>query len=215
MAKTRIVLADDHPILLAGIRMLIGQADDLELVGQAMSGPQALDLIAATRPDIAIIDIALPQMNGIALARQIGETHPSVAVIVLTLHEDRSYLAQALAAGARGYVLKKSTAECLIHAIRGVLVGGLYVDPAMASHVLPAAGRKHSRPAGSGELTEREAEVLRLVAAGLTTREIATRLDLSAKSVETYKARGAAKVGVKTRSEIVRYAAAQGWFAGA
>ena len=185
MAKTRIVLADDHPILLAGIRMLIGQADDLELVGQAMSGPQALDLIAATRPDIAIIDIALPQMNGIALARQIGETHPSIAVIVLTLHEDRSYLAQALAAGARGYVLKKSTAECLIHAIRGVLIGGLYVDPAMACHVIPAAGRKHGRPAGSGELTEREAEVLRLVAAGLTTREIAARLDLSAKSVET------------------------------
>lgn len=214
MVKTRIVLADDHPIMLAGIRMLIAQEEDLELVGEATSGPQALDLIVAAKPDIAIIDISLPQMNGIVLARRALEVQPSLGVIVLTLHEDRGYLAQALAAGARGYVLKKSTPECLIHAIRGVLVGGLYVDPAMAGHMFPSSGKKGAQSTTPAGLTERETEVLRFVATGLTTREIAGRLGLGAKSVETYKARGAAKVGVKTRSEIVRYASAQGWLAG-
>jgi DNA-binding NarL/FixJ family response regulator len=213
MVKTRILLADDHPIVLAGIGMLIGEAEDLVLVGEATSGPQALDMIVAEKPDIAIIDISLPHMNGIVLARHVAEACPSVGVIVLTLHEDRSYLAQALAAGARGYVLKKSTAECLLHAIRGVLVGGLYVDPAMAGHMLHSSRQRASQLGGVAGLTEREAEVLRFVATGLTTKEIAGRLGLGAKSVETYKARGAAKVGVKTRSEIVRYASAQGWLA--
>jgi DNA-binding NarL/FixJ family response regulator len=214
MNRARIVLADDHPIVLAGLRMLVAAADDLELVGEATSGPQALDIILAAKPDVAIIDISLPQMNGIVLARRLAQECPSTGVIVLTSHEDRSYLDQALEAGARGYVLKKSTADCLIHAIHGVLVGGLYVDPAIAGRMLDTSRANARRPsAGAPSLTEREAEVLRLVAAGFTNKEIAHQLELSAKSVETYKARGAAKLGVKTRRDIVRYAAAQGWLA--
>lgn len=212
--KTRIVLGDDDAIVLAGLRMLIGEVDDLEVVGEAMSGPQALDVILATKPAIAIIDISLPQMNGIALARRLTQERPSTGVIVLTPHEDRSYFNQALEAGVRGYVLKKSAAGCLIHAIRGVLVGGLYVDPAIAGRMFDRSRADAKRLSGSApSLTGREAEVLRLVAAGLTNKEIAHQLELSAKSVETYKARGATKLGLKTRRDIVRFAAAQGWLA--
>jgi DNA-binding NarL/FixJ family response regulator len=212
--KTRIVLADDHPIVLAGLRVLIGKVDDLEVVGEATSGPQALDVILATKPAIAIIDISLPQMNGIVLARRLAQECPSIGVIVRTSHKDRSYFNRALDAGVRGYVLKKSAVACLIHAIRGVLLGGLYVDPAIAGRMSDASRAPARRPsAGAPSLTKREAEVLKLVAAGLTNKEIAHQLELSAKSVETYKARGAAKFGLRTRRDIVRYAAAQGWLA--
>ena len=215
MTITRIALADDHPILLAGLSMLINAEDDLEIVGEATSGPDALDLIRLTRPDIAILDISLPQMNGILLARQLAEDCPPMGVIVLTQHEDRSYLSQALDAGARGYVLKKSASQCLVNAIRGVLVGGLYVDPAMAAQMFlpqgkPAPSKKASAPSA---LTGRENEVLKRVATGLTTKQIASQLDLSPSSVETYKTRACEKLGIKSRAEIVRYAATEGWLA--
>ena len=210
--KTRIVLADDHPITLAGLRMLIEADQNFELVGEATSGPQALDAIVATKPDLAVLDISLPQMNGIALARHLAKECPSVGVITLTSHEDRSYLDQALDAGVRGYVLKKSAPACLLHAIRGVLVGGLYIDPSIAGEKFqPSRRSKRPTTTGAPRLTERETEVLKFVACGLTNREIAARLELSTKSVETYRARGAAKIGVKTRSDIVRYASLRGW----
>jgi DNA-binding NarL/FixJ family response regulator len=212
--KTRVVLADDHPITLAGLRMLIEADPDFEVVAEAASGPEALDAIVATKPDVAILDISLPQMNGIALARHLAKDCPAVGVIALTSHEDRTYLDQALDAGVRGYVLKKSTTACLSHAIRGVLVGGLYIDPAIAGERFQSP-RRNKRPAAAGAaaLTERETEVLKFVARGLTNKEIATRLDLSPKSVETYRARGTAKAGLKTRSDIVRFASLRGWFA--
>jgi DNA-binding NarL/FixJ family response regulator len=213
MKINRVVIADDHPIVLAGLSMLIRAEADLEIVGEAASGPEALRLVTASMPDIAIVDISLPHMNGISLTRQLTTDYPSVGVIVLTQHEDRAYLAQALDAGARGYVLKKSAAQCLVNAIRGVLVGGLYVDPAMAAHVFsPSAA---SRAAGkiSTSLTQREIEVLKLVATGLTVKKIAGQLDLSLSSIETYKMRAADKLGIKGRAEIVRYASAQGWLA--
>jgi DNA-binding NarL/FixJ family response regulator len=212
--KTRIVLAEDHPITLAGLRMMIEADPDFEVVGEATSGPAALDTIVATKPDVAILDISLPQMNGIALARHLAKDCPTVGVIALTTHEDRSYLDQALDAGVRGYVLKKSTAASLSHAIRGVLVGGLYVDPAIAGERFSPLRRTKRRAAnGPAPLTERETEVLKFVARGLTNKEIASRLDLSPKSVETYRARGTAKAGLKTRSDIVRFASLRGWFA--
>jgi DNA-binding NarL/FixJ family response regulator len=211
--KTRVVLADDHPITLVGLRMLIEADEDFELVGEATSGPQALDAIIATKPDVAVLDISLPQLNGIALARRLAQECPSVGLVALTSHEDRSYLDQALEAGVRGYVLKKSAAACLLHAIRGVLVGGLYIDPAVAGERFGAPRRPNGAATGTARLTERESDVLKFVARGLTNKEIAARLDVSPKSVETYRARGAAKIGVKSRSDIVRYASLRGWLA--
>jgi DNA-binding NarL/FixJ family response regulator len=214
MKLTRVAIADDHPIVLAGLGMLIGAEADLEVVGEATSGPEALHLLHDSKPDIAVIDISLPQMSGILLARQLAQDCPSIAVVILTQHDDRAHLSQALSAGARGYVLKKSAAQCLVNAIRGVLVGGLYVDPTMAAHMfLPAGNSTPSKTAGVSSLTQRESEILKLVASGLTAREIASQLDLSLSSIETYKTRAAEKLGVKTRSEIVRYASAQGWLA--
>jgi DNA-binding NarL/FixJ family response regulator len=216
MKTIRVAIADDHPIILAGLSMLIRAEPDLEIAGEAASGPDALQLIRESMPDIAVIDISLPHLNGISLARQLTADCPSVGVIVLTQHEDRVHLNQALDAGARGYVLKKSAAQCLVNAIRGVLVGGLYVDPAMAAHLfLPSGWPSPSRPPGklTSSLTRRETEVLKLVAIGLTAKEIAGRLDLSLSSIETYKTRAADKLSIKGRAEIVRYASAQGWLA--
>jgi DNA-binding NarL/FixJ family response regulator len=213
MNTIRIALADDHPIVLAGLRMLITAEHDLDVVGEATTGPQALELIRATQPDIAIIDISLPEMSGILLARQLAEHCPDVRVIILTQHEGRAYLRQALEAGAKGYVLKKSAARCLVNAIRGVWVGGLYVDPPMAAHVF-LESRKPSPPNatnGMRHLTGRESEVLKLLAMGLTAKEVAGHLGLSLSSIETYKTRAVGKAGLNTRAEIVRYASAQGW----
>ncbi len=215
-ARYRIVLADDHPIVLDGLRGLIKTQNDLDLVGEATSGLAALRLIKELKPDLAVIDISMPELNGIALGRRLADELPSVKLLVLTLHEDRAYLKQALNAGIRGYILKRSAAENLIQAIRAVLVGGLYVDPAIAGRVFQSSPRRVSRAntdIASLELTEREAEVLKLVALGFTNKEISRRLDIGVKSIETYRARGSEKLDIKTRAELVRYAAAQGWLA--
>jgi DNA-binding NarL/FixJ family response regulator len=214
--KSRIALCDDHPIVLAGLQNLIASEPDFELVGTATSGMNGLKLIVDKQPDIALIDISMPELNGIALARKLAEEAPSVRVMVLTVYEDRAFLKQALDAGVRGYLLKRSAAENLIQAARAVLTGGIYVDPAIADRVFvssaPRQGRNGDKPMMPA-LTERESEVLKLTALGFTNKETARRLDIGVKSVETYKARGLEKLGLSTRAELVRYAAAEGWLA--
>lgn len=133
--RTRIVLADDHPIVLKGLHNLIVAEGDFELVGEATSGAAALAMIRDRQPDVAIVDISMTGLNGIAVARRLANEMPLVKVLVLTLHEDRAFVRQAFEAGARGYVLKRSAAECLVQAIRAVVVGGLYVDPAIAGRM--------------------------------------------------------------------------------
>jgi DNA-binding NarL/FixJ family response regulator len=210
---TRIVLADDHPIVINGLRNLILAVDGFDLVAEASSGTEALKAIREKRPDVAIIDISMPELNGIVVSRRIAKEIPSVKVLILTLHEDRAYLRQAIDAGVRGYLLKRSAAENLVPAVRAVINGGLYVDPAIANRMFDSTPSRAGGlvAAGMQPLTERECEVLRLVALGHTNKEIARRLDVGVKSVETYKARGTEKLGVKTRAELVRYAAVQGW----
>ena len=214
--KSRIALCDDHPIVLAGLQNLIASEPDFELVGTATNGMNALKLIVDKQPDIALIDISMPELNGIALARKLAEDAPSVRVMVLTVYEDRAFLKQALDAGVRGYLLKRSAAENLIQAARAVLTGGIYVDPAIVDRVFvsnaPRQGRNGDKPMMPA-LTERESEVLKLTARGFTNKETARRLDIGVKSVETYKARGLEKLGLSTRAELVRYAAAEGWLA--
>ncbi len=212
--KTRIVLADDHPIVLDGLRNLVRAEDDFELVGEAASGLGALKLIRETRPDVAVVDISMPELNGIVLCRRLAGELPGVRLLVLTLHEDRAYLNQAIEAGVRGYVLKRSAVENLVQAIRAVLVGGLYIDPAIAGRVFDegrVSKRVATRKGLSPTLTDREADVLKMAASGFTNKEIASRLDVGVKSVETYKARGLEKLGLRTRAELIRYASGQGW----
>ena len=167
---------------------------------------------------MAVIDISMPECNGVLLSRRLAEECPSVRVLVLTFYEDQAYVRQVIENGARGYVLKRSAAENLILAIRAVLVGGLYIDPGVADRMFVMRSRaaaRSSRDATALDLSAREAEVLKLVALGHSNKEIACELDISAKSVETYKTRGTEKLGLKTRAEIVRYAAGQGWLSGA
>lgn len=213
-AKTRIVLADDHPIVLDGLRNLLRAEEDFELVGEATSGLAALKIIRETQPDIAVVDISMPEINGIALSRRLAAEMPALRLLVLTLHEDRAYLNQALEAGVRGYVLKRSAVENLVQAVRAVLVGGLYIDPAIVGRVFDGKRASKKSAAKNGmapALTDREADVLKMAASGLTNKEIASRLDVGVKSVETYKARGLEKLGLKTRAELIRYASGQGW----
>jgi len=190
---TRIVLADDHPIVLNGLR--------------------SLKVIREKKPDVAVIDISMPELNGIVLSRRLAKEAASVKILILTLHEDRAYLRQAIEAGVCGYVLKRSAAEGLVRAIRAVVTGGLYVDPAIANRLFDSTPRQGAGPRSGGmpDLTDREGDVLKLVALGYTNKEIARQLDIGVKSVETYKSRGVEKLGLKTRAEIVRYASAQGW----
>lgn len=214
MNKTRIVLADDHPIVLDGLRSLIRAEGDFDLVGEAASGLAALKVIREKRPDVAVLDISMPELNGIALSRRLAGEIPELNLLMLTLHEDRAYLNQALEAGVRGYVLKRSAVENLVHAIRAVIVGGIYVDPAISGRMIDGK-RGNGKPSphhnAAPALTEREAAVLKMAGLGLTNKEIASRLDVGVKSVETYKARGLDKLGLKTRADLVRYASTQGW----
>lgn len=213
MSKTRIVLADDHPIVLDGLRNLIRAEEDFELVGEAGSGLAALKVIREARPDVAVLDISMPEINGIVLSRRLAAEIPELFVLMLTLHEDRAYLNQALEAGVRGYVLKRSAVENLVHAIRVITVGGIYVDPAISGRLVD--GKRGQKPSPRGTavpaLTERETAVLKMAGLGFTNKEIASRLDVGVKSVETYKARGLEKLGLKTRAELVRFASTQGW----
>ena len=215
--KIQIALADDHPIVLEGLRNLIRAESDLNLVGDATTGFAALKLIRDTRPDVAVIDISMPDINGIVLSRRLAEQCASVRILVLTSHEEQAYARQALDSGVRGYVLKRSAAETLVPAIRAVFTGGLYVDPAIARRIFNARAKRgaglDSDLLASG-LTERETEVLKLIALGFANKEVSRRIGVGVKSVETFKARGFDKLGLKTRADLVRYAAAQGWFAG-
>jgi DNA-binding NarL/FixJ family response regulator len=212
--RTRLVLADDHPIFLEGLSKLLEMEKDFEIIGTATSGNAALRLVRESQPDVAVLDVSMPELSGIALSRRLAADQPGVRILMLTLHEDRAYLNQALQAGARGYVLKRSASATLVHAIRAVVVGGLYVDPAIAGRMFDSQrSRVRQTPAATPGLTAREVEVLKFTAAGLTNKEIARRLDVGVKSVETFKARAVDKLGFRNRADIVRYAMAQGWLA--
>lgn len=210
--KTRIVLADDHPIVLTGLRNLLESESDFTVVGEATSGPEALKLIREARPDIAIVDISMPGMSGIVLTRRLTEEAADIKILMLTLHEDRAYLRQALDVGARGYVVKRSAAENLVSAVRSVIAGGTYIDPGIVNRVLnrsPAGNRVSIRE--TRDLTDRETEVLKLSSLGLTNKEISYRIGVGVKSIETFKARGLAKLEIQSRADLLRYASQVGW----
>jgi DNA-binding NarL/FixJ family response regulator len=213
MSPVRIALVDDHPVVLAGIRALLQGAPDVELVGEANTGATGLKAICDCSPDIAVIDLSLPDISGMELARQIRRQCPHVKVIALTVHEDRAYVHPVLEAGARGYLLKRSAADELLRAIRAVNQGDIYLDPTIAEKAgvtAPALAASHE---DTGELSRREEDVLRLVAQGFSNKQIAGQLEVSVKSVETYKARAAEKKGLRSRADIVRYGIKQGWLA--
>ena len=210
----RVALADDHPAVLAGITALLGAAPEITVVGSATTGRDALAMIQETRPDVAVIDLSLLDCSGFELARRLAEFCPDVKVLVLSVHEDRAYVQPFLQAGARGYLLKRSAAEDLLRAILAVASGDVYLDPAVAQNALSAVAHARGPGAARGQseqLSPREDTVLRLTAQGFSNKEIASRIEVSVKTVETYKSRAAEKLGLRTRAQIVRYGSSRGW----
>jgi DNA-binding NarL/FixJ family response regulator len=213
MSKLRVFVADDHPIVRSGLRNHIETQPDIDVVGEAADGVEAVRGILDSRPDVAVIDVSMPRLSGADATARIRKECPEVRVLALSAHEDPGYVRQLLAAGAAGYVAKRAAAAELVRAIRIVASGDTYVDPAVAGPLLSSLARK---PTGAAiaELSEREAEVLKRIAHGDPVKQIAFFLDIGVRTVETYKARAMEKLGLKTRADVVRYAVQQGWFAG-
>jgi two-component system, NarL family, response regulator NreC len=213
MAKLRIFLADDHAVVRAGLKTLIDAQADMRVVGEAGDGQATVEQMHDCVVDVVVMDISMPQLNGVDATIQLLQQWPDVKVLGLSFHEDIGYLRKLLEAGASGYVLKRSAADTLIQAIRMVAEGGTYLDSAIAGKIVGSLLGK-SMVEGTmpvAELSEREADVVRLIAQGYSNKEIATQLNLSVKTVETYKARAMEKIGVDTRVALVRYALQRGW----
>src|SRR5687767_9605023 len=213
-AKLRILLADDHETVREGLRMILNAQPDMQVVATAGDGREAVSQAERMTPDVVIMDISMPGLNGLAATIQLTERCPDAKVLTLTRHADSSYLQQLLRAGAAGYVLKQSRPAELLHAIRAVATGGKYLDSSMTAPVVgnyAKAATPGPGPEPTTPLSPRETEVLRLIAWGNTNKEIAARLDLSVKTVEAHKANGMRKLGMRGRIDIVRYALLQGW----
>ena len=211
--KLRIILADDHTILRQGLRALINMQPDMEVVAEAANGVEAIEKAKQVLPDVVIMDIGMPEMDGAQATELLKRELPQIKVLALTVQEDTSYLSQMLKAGASGYVLKRAAADELINAIRMVAADGHYLDAELTTRFV--ANHFSQQPVEAEEkrpaLSKREQDVMRLIAWGYTNKEIAAALRISVKTVETYKARLMVKLDLRSRVDIVRYALRQGW----
>ena len=213
MKKLRILLADDHKIVREGLRLLIDSRSDMHVVGEATNGREVLHKARDLKPDVVVMDLSMPELNGLQATEQLKAEHPEIKVVVLTAHEDESYLRQPCKVGAAGYVLKRSAGDELIKAIAAVAKGGVYFEATLAGKALSRqmAGTSVKSESHTGELSEREKNVLIMLAWGYSNKEIAGHLALSVKTVETYKMRIGEKLKFRSRTEMVQYALRQGW----
>ena len=214
MNKIRVLIAEDHETVREGLKMILSAQPDIEVIAEAGDGRAAVERTQELLPDIVIMDVSMPKSNGLKATQKLKQCCPEVKVLALTRHKDDGYLQQLLRAGASGYVLKQSPATELLHGIRAIAAGGKYLDPTVAAKVMGNyAGRRAVSPVGDAHasLTDREEEVLRLIAWGYSNKEIAARLELSVKTVEVHKANATKKLGMHSRIDIVSYALLQGW----
>jgi two-component system, NarL family, response regulator NreC len=204
---TRVLIADDHAIVRAGLRSLLDEEVELDLVGEAVGGYEAIDLIEKTNPDVLILDLSMPDLDGISVTRKIKLQFPNLKILILTLHDDEALLKEAIKAGAAGYILKRAAEAELISAIQVILRGDLYIDPSMVRSLIeetPNARINKKDPAES--LTPRETEILKLIVEGYTNRQIGQELNISVRTVEGHRANISDKLGLHSRVELVRYA---------
>jgi DNA-binding NarL/FixJ family response regulator len=211
----KVFLADDHPIVMAGIKALVTEDPRFEVIGQAANGREVVRQVIELRPDLLILDISMPGLNGLQVAERLRKDCPDCRILALTVHEDRGYLRQLLAYGVAGYLLKRSAAEDLIRALTSMASGGLYLDPAIAGLAVSVnAASETGAVASAADLSQREEDVIRLTASGHSNKSVATVLGVSVKSIETYKARAMEKLGIHSRVDLVRHAVSKGWLAG-
>lgn len=212
MTPVKLLLVDDHEIVRAGLRMLFSAEPGVQIIGEAASGREAVELVMRLGPDVVLMDVAMPDMNGIEATRRIKEARPAVAVLALTMHEEEEYFFEMLSAGASGYVPKRAAPDDLLSAIRVVSQGEVFIYPSMAKLLVKDFLRRaeETAPPEAELLTAREMEVLACIADGLTNREIAERLVISVKTVDRHRENIMHKLNLHNRVELVRYAIEKG-----
>ncbi|HEX9344470.1 MAG TPA: response regulator transcription factor [Candidatus Acidoferrum sp.] len=213
MKKIRVLLADDHTLMRRGLRLIVEQQPDLVVVGEAEDGRQAVALSASVKPDVAVLDIGMPNLNGIEAAKQITDGESGAAVVILSMHADETYILRALKAGARGYLLKDSAESDVVRAIRSVAEGKSFFSPAVSKVMLEDYVKKLQRTGSEDSydlLTPREREILQLVAEGKSNKEVANLLHLSVYTVETHRANIMEKLKLKSVPELILYAVRKG-----
>lgn len=207
MTRIKLLIADDHVVLRSGLRMLIDVQTDMEVIGEADNGSQVLALAESLQPDLVLLDLSMPGLGGLETLPLVRKLAPQTRILILTMHDDESYLLQALRDGASGYVLKRAADTELLSAIRAVMRGEIYVHPSMTRHllddILPTSIAEPSTPWNT--LSDREREVLLRVARGHTSSKIADQLNLSPKTVDTYRARGMEKLSLRSRAALVQF----------
>jgi len=212
--KIRVLIVDDHAILRAGLKMLVNAQADMEVVSEAPDGEKAVQEVRETRPDVTLLDLTMPRVGGMKALQEIARNCRETRVLVLTMHDDPAYLRSALAAGASGYLLKRAVDAELLAAIRAIHRGGIFVDPRLASVLVQDVLAKRGAKAGPTRpiniLSDRELQVLTLVARGYTSAQIAKRIAVGLKTVETYRSRFAEKLGLRSRSDVIRFAMQMG-----
>jgi DNA-binding NarL/FixJ family response regulator len=215
MKTLRILIADDHKMVREGLRLLINSQPDMKVVGEAANGREVLLKARELKPDVVVMDLSMPELNGLQATEQLQAQAPKIKVVAITANEDESYLRQLCKVGAAGYVLKRSAGDELVKAIGLVANGGVYFEPSLASKALArqlgGAPAKSKGKIQTADLSDREREVLTMLAWGYSNKEIAAQLNLSVKTVETYKVRTGEKLGLRSRTEMVQYALRQGW----
>ncbi len=203
----RLVLIDDHPIMRHGLAQLIRAEEGLDVIGEAGSARDGLEVVGKLKPDLAVVDLTLPDKNGLELVKDIRALHPSTQCIVLSMHDETLYGERSLRAGARGYVMKEEAADHLVTAIRKIISGGLYVSESLNARMLEqVTGASRSKATGMDALTDRELEILSLIGSGVPTKNIAAQLSISARTVEAHRAHIKEKLGMTDGASLVRYA---------
>jgi DNA-binding NarL/FixJ family response regulator len=208
MKKTRVLLADDHGVVRQGFRLILSQAPDLDVIAEARDGREAVALAAQLEPDVIVLDVAMPGINGVEVARQIRQNTPRCHVLMLSMHKDAIYVRESLRAGARGYLLKDSIDKDLIDAVRAVARGDGFLSPSVSGAVLEDYQKHVTDPLDS--VTNRERQILQMLAEGKTSKDIATELDISVYTVDAHRSRIMKKLQLKTIGDLIRFAMQRG-----